>query len=170
MAKRLSQDLCGIGSRTCVGPALQPVHAGSFRLPRPEIEVMAAAVDRIIAPPFCGRTSGARAMLLIGCVLAVAAGALAAEPPAGQSPPPPQPATQPAETAETADWGCGPTTMPPDEPLLPDQPSDSAAQPRWVCDQARVEGEPVWQGKPASFAFVIRNQGTADLRIRAKGG
>lgn len=131
---------------------------------------MAAAADDTTGLAYEGRTPGAWTVLLSGCVLAVAAGALAAEPPAGQSPPPPQPATQPAETAETADWGCGPTTMPPDEPLLPDQPSDSAAQPRWVCDQARVEGEPVWQGKPASFAFVIRNQGTADLRIRAKGG
>jgi hypothetical protein len=109
-------------------------------------------------------------MLLICCVLAVAAGVLGAEPPAGQSPPPPQPAIQPAEIAETADWGCGPKTTPPDEPLLPDQSTDPAAQPRWACDQIRVVGEPVWLGKPASFTFVIRNQGTADLHIRAKGG
>ncbi len=42
---------------------------------------------------------------------------------------------------------------------------------KWACDQQTAALEPVWRGeKTLAFAFLIRNEGTADLRIRAKGG
>ena len=42
---------------------------------------------------------------------------------------------------------------------------------KWACVQQTATLEPVWRGeKTLSFPFLIRNDGTADLRIRAKGG
>ncbi|UCF33628.1 MAG: hypothetical protein JSV78_14975 [Phycisphaerales bacterium] len=42
---------------------------------------------------------------------------------------------------------------------------------KWACDKTVVELEPVWRGEDRlTFAFDIRNEGTADLRFRAKGG
>ena len=42
---------------------------------------------------------------------------------------------------------------------------------KWSCDQQLVTLEPVWRsGKTLTFPFLIRNEGTADLRISAKGG
>ncbi len=42
---------------------------------------------------------------------------------------------------------------------------------KWACDQQTVSAEPVWRGqKDLTFTFDIRNEGTADLLIRAKGG
>ncbi len=42
---------------------------------------------------------------------------------------------------------------------------------KWACDQQTATLEPVWRGKKTlTFPFLIRNDGTADLRIRAKGG
>ena len=42
---------------------------------------------------------------------------------------------------------------------------------KWACDQQTATVEPVWRGeKTLTFPFLIRNEGTADLRIRAKGG
>ena len=42
---------------------------------------------------------------------------------------------------------------------------------KWACDQQTATLEPVWRGeKTLTFPFLIRNEGTADLRIRAKGG
>jgi len=42
---------------------------------------------------------------------------------------------------------------------------------KWACDQQTALLEPVWRGqKSLTFPFLIRNDGTADLRIRAKGG
>jgi len=42
---------------------------------------------------------------------------------------------------------------------------------KWACDQQTATLEPVWRGeKTLTFSFMIRNDGTADLRIRAKGG
>ncbi len=42
---------------------------------------------------------------------------------------------------------------------------------KWACDQQTATLEPVWRGaKTLTFPFLIRNDGTADLRIRAKGG
>ena len=42
---------------------------------------------------------------------------------------------------------------------------------KWVCDQQAATLEPVWRNNETLvFAFSIRNEGTADLEIRAKGG
>jgi hypothetical protein len=42
---------------------------------------------------------------------------------------------------------------------------------KWACDNQTVTLEPVWRGnKPLTFAFNIRNEGTEDLKIRARGG
>ena len=42
---------------------------------------------------------------------------------------------------------------------------------KWVCDQLTAALEPVWRSdKSLTFTFNIRNEGTADLKIRAKGG
>ncbi len=42
---------------------------------------------------------------------------------------------------------------------------------KWACDQQTATLEPVWRGeKTLTFSFLIRNDGTGDLRIRAKGG
>ena len=41
---------------------------------------------------------------------------------------------------------------------------------KWACDQTTVTLESVWRGKPLVFAFDIRNEGTADLKIKARGG
>lgn len=40
----------------------------------------------------------------------------------------------------------------------------------WLCEQTTVTKDPIWQGKPLTFAFEIRNEGTADLKIKARGG
>ena len=42
---------------------------------------------------------------------------------------------------------------------------------KWSCEQQTVSREPVWRGdKNLSFEFKIKNDGTEDLKIRAKGG
>ena len=42
---------------------------------------------------------------------------------------------------------------------------------KWFCEQQTATLEPVWRGESTlTFPFLIRNDGTADLRIRAKGG
>ncbi len=42
---------------------------------------------------------------------------------------------------------------------------------KWACDQQSATLEPVWRGEMTlTFPFLIRNEGTADLRIRARGG
>ncbi len=42
---------------------------------------------------------------------------------------------------------------------------------KWACDQRTSTLESVWRGeKTLTFSFMIRNDGTADLRIRARGG
>jgi hypothetical protein len=42
---------------------------------------------------------------------------------------------------------------------------------KWACDKMVVALDPVWRGKDRlTFPFDIRNEGTADLRFRARGG
>ena len=42
---------------------------------------------------------------------------------------------------------------------------------KWVCDQTVSNVDPVWRGdKKLTFDFHIRNEGTADLEMKAKGG
>lgn len=42
---------------------------------------------------------------------------------------------------------------------------------KWACEQQTATLEPVWRSEETLvFPFSIRNEGTADLQIRAKGG
>lgn len=42
---------------------------------------------------------------------------------------------------------------------------------KWVCDKTEVTLPPIWRrDEGVTFDFKIRNAGTADLKIRAKGG
>lgn len=42
---------------------------------------------------------------------------------------------------------------------------------KWACDKETVALDPVWRGnQQLTFGFDIRNEGTADLQIKAKGG
>lgn len=57
-----------------------------------------------------------------------------------------------------------------EEPPADPEPAKKP-QPKWACDQQTATAEPVWRGaKNLTFAFDIRNQGTADLNIKARGG
>lgn len=51
-------------------------------------------------------------------------------------------------------------------PALPMNPDA-----KWSCENLVVDLPPVWRGKDIlTFPFKIKNEGTADLLIRAKGG
>jgi hypothetical protein len=42
---------------------------------------------------------------------------------------------------------------------------------KWICEQTVCRVDPVWRGnQKLTFDFYIRNDGTADLRMKAKGG
>jgi hypothetical protein len=41
---------------------------------------------------------------------------------------------------------------------------------KYACEQDTVTPEPVWVGKKIQATWTIRNEGTADLRIKLKGG
>lgn len=61
------------------------------------------------------------------------------------------------------------------QPILSPVPqhSDFPMNPgaKWACDRQTVTADPVWRGQgEVAFTFHIRNEGTADLQIRAKGG
>ena len=68
------------------------------------------------------------------------------------------------ESVATAGAPRAPAAVPHSEfPMNPDA--------KWACDQQTVVAKPVWRGQERlSFTFLIRNEGTADLQIRAKGG
>lgn len=52
-----------------------------------------------------------------------------------------------------------------------DNQEPATPRPKWACDQQTVTAEPVWRGERSlTFAFNIRNEGTADLNIKASGG
>jgi len=48
--------------------------------------------------------------------------------------------------------------------------ADSNEGPRFAVDKEMDQAESIWMGTSAKFAFTIRNEGTADLNIKAKGG
>ena len=42
---------------------------------------------------------------------------------------------------------------------------------KWVCDKQTVVHESIWRGRRTlTYEFFIKNEGTADLRIKATGG
>lgn len=74
------------------------------------------------------------------------------------------PAQAPAvdQPTDSADQGPGPSTT--------SQPAKDNKTPVWACSQQSIELEPVWAGEPISCTFTVRNEGTAELKIRTKGG
>jgi hypothetical protein len=42
--------------------------------------------------------------------------------------------------------------------------------PRWVCPNANLTIDPLWRGEQIACSFLIRNEGTAQLDIKARGG
>ena len=57
-----------------------------------------------------------------------------------------------------------------DQPGAEKKPSGGKKGPKWVCENAEINLEPVWRGQPLHFPFKIRNGGNEDLRISARGG
>lgn len=86
------------------------------------------------------------------------------------SPPPGKPAaaTPPEAADPTKKESCStppnPASLAPElTPPPPDQP-----QPKMVCKQVKVVGEPVWEGTLGEFTFTVSNEGEAPLAIRIK--
>lgn len=65
--------------------------------------------------------------------------------------------------------GCGSDTGTPD-PTPSAKSTKGGASPRWVCAESNLTTDPVWSGQQIECAFMIRNEGTADLKIKARGG
>lgn len=54
---------------------------------------------------------------------------------------------------------------------LRNHPFEFDANAKLVCEQTTVTAEPVWRGRERlTFRFSLHNAGTADLKIKAKGG
>ena len=110
-----------------------------------------------------------RATLWATILLACAATLSASEPP---------PTTQPAEppvldqAAGAADQASGPDSAGPKDfaPGSTTQPVEARKGPVWACSEQTIQTEPVWAGQDVSCTFTIRNEGTANLKIKAKGG
>jgi len=77
-----------------------------------------------------------------------------------------KPVTPPAKAKIKAKKeGCGGGTVPSQGMSL-----EPVAGARYACEQPIVNLEPVWSGGSMEFVFTIKNEGTADLNIKAKGG
>jgi hypothetical protein len=48
--------------------------------------------------------------------------------------------------------------------------ADADGGPRFAVDKEIDTAESIWMGSSAKFSFTIRNEGDADLNIKAKGG
>ncbi len=100
-----------------------------------------------------------------------------AQPPAVEQPVTPRkvPTTQPAAKRTGKKAGCGDATPAEVEAAkrgAQTQGDTTGAKegPRFAVDkEIDVAGE-VWSGSSATFSFTIRNEGTQDLTIKAKGG
>ncbi len=65
--------------------------------------------------------------------------------------------------------GCGSDTGTPD-PTPSAQSTKGGASPVWVCPEPNLTTDPVWRGQQIECAFMIRNEGTVDLKIKGRGG
>ena len=65
--------------------------------------------------------------------------------------------------------GCGSDSGTPD-PAPSAKTTKGGPSPRWVCLEPNLVTDPVWSGQQIECAFMIRNDGTADLKIKARGG
>lgn len=57
-----------------------------------------------------------------------------------------------------------------DKPDMTQGLSPKHAGPRWACDETTIIRKPVWRGEPVVCDFKVRNEGTEDLQIKARGG
>lgn len=86
-----------------------------------------------------------------------------------------EPPAEPKAKSEVTPKGKLTPTITPKRPSGRRSPKGPAfemnADAKWACDQQTVTLEPTWRSdKPITFAFDIRNDGTADLEIKARGG
>jgi len=65
--------------------------------------------------------------------------------------------------------GCG-SEAGTQNPVPTSESTKGGPAPRWVCDEPDLTTDPVWNGQQIECAFMIRNEGTADLKIKARGG
>ncbi len=49
-------------------------------------------------------------------------------------------------------------------------PVTGGPQPLWACGEPVCTIDPIWSGERIECVFMIRNEGQADLNIKAKGG
>ena len=90
----------------------------------------------------------------------------------------PPPTTQPAEPpvldqpAGAVDQASDPDSAGPKDSATGSttQPVEARKGPVWACSEQTIQTEPVWAGQPVSCTFTIRNEGTTNLKIKAKGG
>jgi hypothetical protein len=81
--------------------------------------------------------------------------------------PPLPPGTAPTTQPQAKSGGCGGCGGGHGAANTDFTPNDNA---KWSCAQQTVTLEGALAGKPLVFAFDIRNEGTEDLKIKAKGG
>lgn len=85
------------------------------------------------------------------------------DPPRAEAAPEAEPTTQPAPKAKAK--------AKPEKKRGRTPPFKMDPNAKWACDKMTAAHEPVWRGdKNLTFWFEIRNEGTADLKIKAKGG
>ncbi len=49
-------------------------------------------------------------------------------------------------------------------------PAPAGPQPKWAIENSNLTIPPIWHGQALRCGFTIRNEGEADLQIKAKGG
>lgn len=110
-----------------------------------------------------------QATLWATILLACAATLSASDPPPTTQPAKPPVLDQPAGAADqdSDPDSAGPTDSAPGSTT---QPVEARKGPVWACSERTIQTEPVWAGQDVSCTFTIRNEGTTNLKIKAKGG
>ena len=91
-----------------------------------------------------------------------------AEPPAKTEPPP---KAQPPAKSKAQKAGKGAAKSRGAKKRTKRAPMTMDPGAKWACNNTTVTLKPVWRGEEKlTFNFNIRNEGTADLRIKARGG
>ena len=78
--------------------------------------------------------------------------------------------TKPKPKPGKASCGGGETPAAWKPTAAPEEDKKRSGPPRWVCEEPSILVEPLWRGDQIGCAFIIRNEGGADLKIQAKGG
>lgn len=71
------------------------------------------------------------------------------------------------EKKKAGSKGCGASKPKKKGAHLPIVPNPDA---KWSCDKKTVDVGDVWADNSMEFVFTIKNEGTADLRFKARGG